>query len=114
LDSPSKEKFWDRYSTVVPVRQRRFVEQSSVVKTLAERFDLNPKTVAKWRKRKDFQDELMEPKQAHSTVLTPEEEINIVAFRKHTLLPLDDCLYPLYMPYKQVFRTLHVHPCTVV
>lgn len=34
-------------------------------------------------------------KDAHSTVLSIEEEAIIVAFRKHTLLPLDDCLYAL-------------------
>jgi len=33
------------------------------------------------------------PKDAHSTVLSIEDEAIIVAFRKHTLLPLDDCLY---------------------
>ncbi len=33
-------------------------------------------------------------------VLTKEEEAIIVAFRKHTLLPLDDCLYALQaIPY---------------
>jgi len=32
------------------------------------------------------------PKDAHSTVLSIEDEAIIVAFRKHTLLPLDDCL----------------------
>jgi hypothetical protein len=37
----------------------------------------------------------MGPKQPRSTVLRPEEEALIVAFRKHTLLPLDDCLYAL-------------------
>lgn len=37
----------------------------------------------------------MWPKQPKSTVLTLEEEAIIVAFRKHTLLPLDDCLYAL-------------------
>ena len=30
-----------------------------------------------------------------STVLTAEEEVSAVAFRQHTLLPLDDCLYAL-------------------
>jgi len=30
-----------------------------------------------------------------STVLTAEEEGICVAFRQHTLLPLDDCLYAL-------------------
>ena len=35
------------------------------------------------------------PKDAKSTVLSLEEESIIVAFRQHTLLPLDDCLYAL-------------------
>lgn len=35
------------------------------------------------------------PKEARSSVLTPEEEAIVVAFRRHTLLPLDDCLYGL-------------------
>ena len=33
------------------------------------------------------------PKEAKSTVLTVEQEAVIVPFRRHTLLPLDDCLY---------------------
>jgi hypothetical protein len=37
----------------------------------------------------------MGPKNPHSTVLSCEEEAVCVAFRKHTLLPLDDCLYAL-------------------
>jgi hypothetical protein len=32
------------------------------------------------------------PKQPKSTVLSLEEEAIMVAFRRHTLLPLDDCL----------------------
>ena len=35
------------------------------------------------------------PKAPHSTVLAPEEEAIIAAFRKHTLLPLNDCRYAL-------------------
>jgi hypothetical protein len=35
------------------------------------------------------------PRQARSTVLSVEEEAVIVAFRRYTLLPLDDCLYAL-------------------
>jgi transposase InsO family protein len=64
-------------------------------KELAERYDLNPKTVAKWKKRDFVEDAPMGPKAARSTVLTPEEEAIAVAFRKHTLLALDDCLYAL-------------------
>jgi hypothetical protein len=37
----------------------------------------------------------MGPAEPHSTVLTLEQEAMIVAFRRHTLLPLDDCLYAL-------------------
>ena len=35
------------------------------------------------------------PKNPNSTVLTREEEAACVAFRKHSLLPLDDCLFAL-------------------
>jgi len=37
----------------------------------------------------------MGPKQPCSTVLNKEEEAMCIACRKHTLLPLDDCLYSL-------------------
>ena len=65
------------------------------LKELAARYGLNRKTVAKWRKRSFLHDAAMGPKAPRSTVLTAEEEAMVVAFRKHTLLPLDDCLYAL-------------------
>jgi hypothetical protein len=65
------------------------------LKELAARYGLNHKTVAKWRKRACVNDAPMGPKIPHSTVLSSKEEAMIVAFRKHTLLPLDDCLYAL-------------------
>jgi hypothetical protein len=34
-----------------------------------------------------------------------EEEEVIVAFRRHTLLPLDDCLYPLQAPIPRLTRS---------
>ena len=37
----------------------------------------------------------MGPKDVHSTVKSAAEEALCIAFRKHTLLPLDDCLYAL-------------------
>src|SRR6476620_5092438 len=67
----------------------------ATAKELAARHGLDPKTVAKWKKRDFVEDAPMEPKTPRSTVLTPEEEAIAVAFRKHTLLPLDDCLYAL-------------------
>lgn len=35
------------------------------------------------------------PKEPRSTVPSIEDEAVVVAFRRHTLLPLDDCLYAL-------------------
>lgn len=52
----------------------------------------------------------MGPKQAHSTVLSTEEEALIVAFRKHTLLPLDDCLYVLQETIPRLTRSA-LHRC---
>lgn len=53
------------------------------------------KTIAKWRKRESSADRRTGPTAPMSTVLSVEQEAIIVAFRKHTLLPLDDCLYAL-------------------
>jgi transposase InsO family protein len=47
----------------------------------------------------------MGPKELRSTVLTPEEEAACVAFRKLTLLPLDDCLYALQAPIPSLTRS---------
>ncbi|WP_226163368.1 IS481 family transposase [Hymenobacter terricola] len=58
---------------------------------LATRYSIHPKTVAKWRKRPTTADARMGPAPA-STVLTPEQQAIALAFRRHTLLALDDCL----------------------
>jgi len=47
----------------------------------------------------------MGPKAPHSTVLSAEEEALAVAFRKHTLLPLDDCLYALQATIPHLTRS---------
>lgn len=92
---------------------RRTIQRSQEsLSRLSERFDLNPKTVAKWKKRKHVQDAPMGPKQPRSTVLTPEEEATAVAFRKHTLLPLDDCLYALQASIPHLTRS-SLHRCLV-
>ena len=68
--------------------------QASVSELVAQ-CGINQKTVRKWRARDGVQDMPMEPTRPRSTVLSPEEEAVCVAFRRHTLLPLDDCLYAL-------------------
>ena len=72
---------------------------------LAAQYDLNPKTVEKWRKRSSVEDMPMGPKQPRSTVLSGEEEAMCVAFRKHTLLALDDCLYALQATIPHLTRS---------
>jgi len=80
------------------------------LKELAARYGLNHKTVAKWRKRAFVNDVPMGPKAPRSTVLSPEEEAIVVAFRKHTLLPLDDCLYALQATIPNLTRS-SLHRC---
>src|SRR3712207_5694420 len=61
-------------------------------RSLAARYGLNPKTVAKWRRRTTTVDQRMGPARPRSTVLTEAEEAIVVEFRRRTLLPLDDVL----------------------
>jgi transposase InsO family protein len=80
------------------------------LKDLAAQHGLNQKTVSKWRKRTFVHDAPMGPKIVRSTVLTAEEEATVVAFRKHTLLPLDDCLYALQATIPHLTRS-SLHRC---
>ena len=90
---------------------RRAIQHSQEsLRSLARRHGVNPKTVAKWKKRTSAADRPTGPKQAKSTVLSPEDEAIIVAFRRHTLLPLDDCLYALQATIPHLTRS-SLHRC---
>ena len=80
--------------TTEAVRQAIQNSQESL-RVLAQRYGINQKTVAKWKRRTSVRDLSTGPKDPKSSVLSLEEEAIIVAFRRHTLLPLDDCLYSL-------------------
>jgi transposase-like protein len=95
--------------TTEAIRRAIQNSQKSLAK-LAEELSLNPKTVLKWKKRDFLHDAPMGPKKIHSTVLSNEEEAVIVAFRKHTLLPLDDCLYALQPTIPHLTRSA-LHRC---
>ena len=71
---------------------------------------VNPKTMAKWRKRATVEDRKTGPTESRSTVLAEHEEAMIVAFRRHTLLPLDDCLYALQLSIPHLTRSA-LHCC---
>ena len=78
---------------------RRAIQHSQEsLRALAKRYGINQKAVAKWKKRGSVADLPTGPKEPKSTVLSIEEEAIIVAFRKHTLLPLDDALMPCRRP----------------
>ena len=74
---------------------RRAIQHSQEsLQGLATRYRSNPKTVTKWRKRPVVLDARMGPEPV-STVLSTGQDAIAVAFRRHTLLALDDCLYAL-------------------
>ena len=81
-------------TTTVSVR-RAIQDSQKSLRALSKRYGINPKTVAKWRKRGSVEDIRTGPTEPRSTVLSKSDEAAIVAFRRHTLLPLDDCLYAL-------------------
>ena len=90
---------------------RRAIQHSQEsLRVLAKRHGFNPKTVAKWKKRSSVSDQRSGPKEPHSTVLSVEEEAIIVAFRRHTLFPLDDCLYALQPTIPHLTRS-SLHRC---
>src|SRR5258707_11263778 len=90
---------------------RRAIQHSQEsLRTLAARYGINQKAVAKWKRRSSVSDLPTGPKAATSTVLSIEEEAVVVAFRRHTLLPLDDCLYALQPTIAHLTRS-SLHRC---
>jgi transposase InsO family protein len=75
---------------------------------LAARYGINPKTVAKWQKRTSTEDCNTGSSEPKSTILSNEDVV--VASRRHTLLPLDDCLYALQATIPHLTRS-SLHRC---
>ncbi len=96
-------------TTTAAVRRATQHCQESL-RDLANRYSVNPKTIAKWRQRSSVSDLPTGPKQAKSTVLSLEDEAVVVAFRRHTLLPPDDCLYTLQATIPHLTRS-SLHRC---
>jgi transposase len=90
---------------------RRAIQHSQEsLRRLAKRYGVNPKTIAKWKARTSVSDLPTGPKEPRSTILSAEEEAAVVAFRRHTLLPLDDCLYALQPTIPHLTRS-SLHRC---
>ena len=84
-----------RSATTTEAVRRAIRRGEESVTAFAWRHGISPTTVQKWRKRVHTADAAMGPMAIHSTVLAAGEEAVVVAFRCHTPLPLDDCLYAL-------------------
>jgi transposase-like protein len=86
---------------------RRAIQHSQEsLRSLAKRYGINQKTVAKWKKRISVADLPTGPSEPKSTVLSGDDETIIVAFRRHTtLLPLDDCFYSLQAAIPHLTRS---------
>lgn len=80
------------------------------VRAAAKRYGISATTMQKWRSRQTSTDARMGLKEPHSSVLSLENEAVIVAFRRHTLLPLDDCLYALQPSLPPLTRS-SLHRC---
>ena len=79
--------------------RRAIWDRQESVRALARRYGVSPSTVQKGKKCRSVTDLSMGPK-------TP---ASIVAFRKHRLLPLDDCLYALQSTIPHFTRS-SLHP----
>lgn len=97
-------------ATTTEAVRRAIRHSQESLRALAKRHGINPKTVAKWKNRIAVGDLPTGPKDAKSTILTIEEEAILVAFRRHTLLPLDDCLYALQATIPNLTRS-SLHRC---
>jgi hypothetical protein len=108
-----KDALWARFTTAAPtiVAIRRAIQHSQdSVRQLATRYGVNPKTVVKWKKRSSTANCKTGPSEPKSMVLFSEVEVVIVAFRRHALLPLDDCLYALQATILHLTRS-SLHLC---
>ena len=72
-------------ATTTEAIRRALQRSQESLRTLAKRHGINPKTVAKWKKKRSSVADLPTgPKQPMSTVLSIEEEAIVVAVRRHT------------------------------
>src|ERR1700745_438788 len=90
---------------------RRAIQHSQAsLRALAKRYGINQKTVAKWKQRSSPSDLPTGPRDPRSTGLSVDDGAIVVAFRRHTLLPLDDCLYALQATIPHLTRS-SLHRC---
>jgi AcrR family transcriptional regulator/transposase-like protein len=94
-----------------PAEVRQAIQRSGdSIRVLARRYGINPKTVAKWRRRESTDDRRAGPRDPRSSALSLQQEAVVVAFRQHVRLPLDGCLQALRAIIPQLSRS-SLHRC---
>ncbi len=93
---------------------RAIQDSPESLRALAAYYGVNPKTILKWKKRSTVADLPTGPRRPKSSVLSVDEEAIVIAFRRHTLLPLADCLYVLqatipHLTWSSLHRSLRRH-----
>lgn len=96
-------------ATTAAIRRGIQHDQDSLRQSAA-RYSIIPKTFAKRKKRTSTEDCKIGPSEPKSKVLSSEDEAIVVAFRRHTLLSLEECVYPLQAPIPQLTRS-SLHRC---
>ena len=97
-------------TSTTPAARKKIQDSKESLKKPAKRYGIAVNTVMKWKKRDFVHDAPRGENRRHSTVLSRQEEALIVTFRKHTLLPRDDCLYFLQKTIPKLNRS-NIYRC---
>ena len=81
-------------ATTTPLIRKAIQESNDTVATLAARYNINPKTVIKWKHRATTEDQKCGP-ESKSKSLTPAQEAIAIAVRKQNQFSIEDCFYIL-------------------
>ena len=109
----NKEELWFKFYMHAPrlrmLSEKKIQDSKKSIRTLALEYNVNPKTIVKWRSRESVNDNKFGSKKLR-TVLTTLEENAICVFRKSTNLPLDDCYIALKETIANLSRS-NLHRC---
>ncbi len=78
-----------------PAVRKKIQDSKESLKKPAKKYGMTVSTVLKWKKRDFVHTAPGGENRRYSTILSRQEEALIAAFRTHTLLHIDDCLYSL-------------------
>lgn len=92
-----------------PRIRKEIQESDESISALASKYNLNPKTIVKWKNRSDTNDRPSLHKQIKSSLSIIEQQV-ICEFRKKTLLPLDDVYVSLKDQIPALTRS-NLHRC---